>query len=183
MSKLNFYKYCSFTMDKSTRRIRRESNEHKVRKQVDLPTITEPQKLSGKQLELSMEQCHIVPNTNIEGNDGKKKDAVPSIAKKPRQPSKLEELRKKAKEHNERCHFGRLIIRMQHPYPNSKPTEVYEAEHCPCCFRPMFDVAKKMSDIRHTLVCGHQLHSECLIKWFSVEGSQGVCPICRTPCH
>jgi len=185
MSKLNFYKYCSFTMDKYTRYIRRKSNKHMVHKQVDSPTTTEPQKLSGKQLELSMKQCHNVPNTNIEGNDGEKKDITSSMVKKPRQPSNLDELRKKAIKHNRMLGIKRSLLRLECPlpHPDDKPTKVYEELQCPCCFQPMFDVAEKMSDIRQTLKCGHQLHSECLIKWFSVEDSQGVCPICRTPCH
>lgn len=172
-------------MGKHTRRIRCESNKLNVRKPVDLSTITEPQKLSGKQLELSMKQCHMVPNTSIEGNDGEKKDITPSMMKKPRQPSKLDELRKKAIKHNRLLEIKRSLLRLECPlpHPDDKPIEVYEELHCPCCFLPMFDVAEKMSDIRQTLKCGHQLHSECLIKWFSVEGSQGVCPICRTPCH
>lgn len=30
-----------------------------------------------------------------------------------------------------------------------------------------------------TLECGHDFHSECIIRWFRREGSAGACPVCR----
>ena len=170
-------------MSKSTRRIRRKSDEPEVHKPVIPPAITKLPLLSSKQLELSMEQCSVVSNIIIEGNNGEKKDVIQSTVKQPRQLSRLDELRKKAIKYNELRNFKQLMLRMKYPYPNSKPTEVFEESHCPCCYQLMFDVAENISDIRHTLTCGHQLHSECLVKWFSVKESHGVCPICRTSCH
>lgn len=163
-------------MSKSTRR---KSDEPEVHKLVVPPAITKLPLLSDKQLKLSMEQCSVVPtNISIKGND-----VIQSTVKQPRQLSRLDELRKKAIKYNELLKFKQLMLRMKYPYPNSKPTEVFEESHCPCCYQPMFDFAENISGIRHTLTCGHQLHSECLVKWFSVKESHGVCPICRTSCN
>ncbi len=73
-------------------------------------------------------------------------------------------------------------------YPISEITNeasvVFETESCPiCCSDFEHEESKshsKFETVKTTLPCGHQVHLQCLLRWFSIQNSGGRCPVCRT---
>ena len=54
---------------------------------------------------------------------------------------------------------------------NYKKTITTIIMNCPICLDPLGE------DNIHTLECGHNFHTDCIVKWF--RGGSGDCPSCR----
>ena len=121
----------------------------------------------------------VEPTAQVAENAGVNKKRIVHPAVRIAGESRLDMLRKKAIKHNKILEIKRALLRLEYPLPKDKSHKVFEESHCLCCYQPMFDTTHDTNAIRSTMPCGHQLHTMCLVKWFSQKDSLGRCPICR----
>ena len=66
----------------------------------------------------------------------------------------------------------------------NETTVVLETESCPICYSDFeHEESKshsKFETVKMTLQCGHQVHLQYLLRWFSIQNSGGRRPVCST---